>query len=76
MQRRENQMTGLGGFQCDAHGFQVAHFADQHDVRVLSQDCSQLHGESRTDGFVHRNVVHAVDYVLHRIFKCRDVASC
>ena len=37
VQRREHQVAGLGGGDRGGGGLQVAHFADQDDVRVLTQ---------------------------------------
>ena len=33
----ENQVSGLSGFNCNGDGLQVAHLADEHDVRILSK---------------------------------------
>ena len=41
MQRAEHEVTGFGRGQCQADGFEVAHFADEHHVRVLAQGRSQ-----------------------------------
>lgn len=37
MQGGENHVSGLGGFDGDVGGVEVPYFADQDDVRVLSQ---------------------------------------
>jgi len=37
----KTSVAGLGGFERDAHRFEVAHFADQHDVRVFAQGGAQ-----------------------------------
>ena len=41
VQRREDQVAGLGGEQRRLNRFEVAHFADQDDVRVLTQRAAQ-----------------------------------
>src|SRR5207248_7247344 len=41
MQSRENQMAGFSGQQRGGNGFQVAHFADQNHVRILTQRGAQ-----------------------------------
>jgi hypothetical protein len=38
-------VTGLGSRQCRLDGFEVAHFAYQDYIRVLSQGASQRFGE-------------------------------
>ena len=45
VQGREHQVTGLGGGQRHRDGLQVAHLADQDDVRVLPQHVPQGVGE-------------------------------
>ena len=37
MQRAENEVTRGGGGQREFDGFQIAHFADEDDVRVFAQ---------------------------------------
>src|SRR5579862_9981912 len=41
VQGRENQVAGFGGEQSGGNGFQVAHFADQDDVGVLTKGGAQ-----------------------------------
>ena len=40
VQRAEHQVAGFGGGQRQADGFQIAHFADQDDVRIFAQRAS------------------------------------
>ena len=47
MQRAEDQVAGGGGGDGQFDGFQVAHFADENDVRVFAQRAAQ----SRRKGF-------------------------
>ena len=37
VQRAEDEQAGLGGGEGELDRFQVAHFADQHDVGILAQ---------------------------------------
>jgi len=37
VQRAENQMARLGGFESNTNGLDVAHFADQYNIRVFAQ---------------------------------------
>ena len=46
VQRAEHQVAGLGGGERQADGLQVAHFADQDDVRVLAQRRAQRLAEA------------------------------
>ena len=41
VQGGEHEMAGFGGFQGQFDGFQVAHFADENDVRVFAQGAAQ-----------------------------------
>src|ERR1700722_20800044 len=43
-----HQMAGLGSFQGDFNGFAVAHFANENDLRRLTQSGAQ--GESKSRG--------------------------
>src|SRR6202035_747875 len=52
VQRREHQVAGFGGKQRGGNGFQVAHFADQNHVGILTQGGAQGGGEV---GGVHFN---------------------
>jgi hypothetical protein len=47
VQRAEHQVAGFGRRQRQADGFQVAHFADQDDVRVFAQRRAQGVGEGQ-----------------------------
>ncbi len=51
VQRAEHQVAGLGGGQRQPNGLQVAHFADQHDIRVLAQRRTQRFTESEGVAF-------------------------
>lgn len=43
--RAENQMPGLGGFQGDITGFAVSHFAHKNHVRILPQGGPNRHAK-------------------------------
>src|SRR3984957_15586211 len=45
VQGGQHQVAGFGGENRGGNGFQVAHFADQNDVRVLTQSSAQRGGE-------------------------------
>src|SRR5713226_5287345 len=47
MQSRKNQVAGFRGEQRRGNGFQVAHFADQNHIRVLTQGGAQRGGKVR-----------------------------
>jgi hypothetical protein len=50
VQGAEHQVAGFGGGQCQADGFQVAHFAHQDDVRVFTQRRAQRFVEAMRRG--------------------------
>src|SRR5690606_41946909 len=64
MQRGKNQVTGNGGAQTDLRRFLVAHFADQNDVRVVTEDRAQHPAEGKVDFFVDLHLADAGSPVL------------
>ncbi len=46
VQRAEDEQPRLGGGERELDGFQVAHFADEHDVGILAQGGLQARRES------------------------------
>jgi hypothetical protein len=74
VQRAEHEVARLGRLDGDGDGLEVAHLADQHDVRVLAQRRAQRAKlEARrvlTDlALVHQALlvrVHELDRVLDR----------
>jgi hypothetical protein len=50
VQRGERQVARFSDSQCRFNRFEVAHFADQHDVRILTQSGSQRGGKSVSVG--------------------------
>ena len=73
MQGAEHEMAGLGRSERKTDGLEVAHFADQHDVRVLAQRRAQRLAEPERVA-VHLalvdqaalRLVHELDRVLDR----------
>src|SRR3984893_5109876 len=47
VQGGENQVAGFGGQQRGGNGFEVAHFADEDDIGILTQSGAQGGGEVR-----------------------------
>ena len=41
MERSEDQVTGLGGLDGNRHGFEIAHLADEQNVGILTQRCTE-----------------------------------
>src|SRR6202043_4156858 len=58
VQGGENHVAGFGGVQRGADGFNVAHFADQDDVGILTLPSSQ---QWRTGWCVHVNLALVAD---------------
>ncbi len=63
MQRAEHQVAGFGGGERQADGLQVAHFADQHHVRVFAQRRTQRLGEAERVA-MHFALVHEAAFAL------------
>src|SRR3984957_10279390 len=76
VQGGQNQVAGFGGENRGGNGFQVAHFADQNDVRVLTQSSAQRGGERRGVDFdfalVDETLFVAVQ-IFDRVFDGDDV---
>src|SRR5690606_15940741 len=45
VKRRKHQMAGFRGKQCRFYGFEVAHFADENHVRILTERTAKRFGE-------------------------------
>jgi hypothetical protein len=70
MQRREHEVSGLGGGDHRAHRLGIAHLAHHDDVGILPQRVAQRFGEARGVGadFALRDRRHVVgEQELHRI---------
>ena len=76
MQRREDEMAGLGGSQGGLDRREVTHLADQDDIRVLPQDGAQALRVGLRIGadlaLIDDALVRRVD-VLDRILQRDDV---
>ena len=66
-------MAGDRGAHADFGGGLVAHFADQHDVRVLTQGRSQHALEREINLLVHLHLVNAGQTVFNRVFDGDDL---
>src|SRR5581483_9748294 len=76
VQRAEGQVAGFGDAQRRLNRFQIAHFADEHHVRVFAERGAEGLGESLGIG-VHLALVHQAILVLvdelDRVFDGDDV---
>ena len=77
VQRREHQVASLSERQRDRDAVEVAHFAQEHNVRVLTQSAPQTVGEAEHVGahlalVDHRSLV--IVHVLDRVLDREDVA--
>src|SRR6202167_825360 len=67
VQGGQNQVAGFGGQDCGGDGFQVAHFADEDDVRVLTKCGAQRGGEGRGVHF-HFALIDETLFIAVQIF--------
>src|SRR5580658_6189665 len=67
VQRGQNQVAGFGSKNGGGDGFQVAHFADQDDVRVLTKCSAQRGGEGRGVHF-HFALIDEAFFIAVQIF--------
>ena len=76
MERAERQVARFGDLQGRFHRLQVAHLADQHDVRILAQRrperVREAAGVAVDFALVHETVLVLMD-VLDRILDGEDV---
>ncbi len=78
VQRAENQMSCLGGFEGDADGFDIAHFADEHDIGIFAQGGPQRALEAVRVGMNFALVDEAFLVRVHeldRVFNRNDVVG-
>ena len=73
VQRAEHQVAGERGLNGVLGRFQIADFADQHDVRVVPQDAAQRVAERQADLGVHLNLVDPFELILDRVFGGDDL---
>src|SRR5271170_7026040 len=67
VQGGQHQVAGFGCENGGRDGFQVAHFADEDDVRVLAQCCAQRGGEGRGVHF-HLALIDETFFIAVEIF--------
>ncbi len=67
VQRCHRQVAGLGELERGFHGLEVAHFTDQHDVRVFTQGGAQRHRERLRVG-VQLALIDETGLVVVQIF--------
>ena len=71
MKRRKSQVAGLGYAKRGLRSFKVAHFADQHYVRVLAQRRAERVGKRMRIGVNFALVYYAALVrvkILYRVF--------
>ena len=73
VQRAEHQVAGERGLDRVFGRFQIADFADEHDVRVVTQNGAQRGGERQADLRMNLNLVDAVELVFDRVFGRDDL---
>ena len=73
MERSENKVTGCGRGQGQFDRFQVAHFADEQDVRIFAQGSAEGGGKRASMNadfaMLHQAILaamHEFDRVFHR----------
>ena len=74
VQRGEDQVAGERGLDGDFHRLQVANLTHQDHVGVLANDVAQPGGEGEADLRLDRDLVHALQLVLHWILDRDDLA--
>ena len=77
VQRAEDQVAGFGGGDGGGDGRQIAHFADQHDVGVLTQGTAEGLGEDRhvdADLALHDDRFFVGVVIFDGVFHRDDVA--
>ena len=72
VQGAEGQVAGFGDAQRGLDGFQVAHFADQHHVRVFAEGGAQGVGEALGVGVQFALVDQAVLVHVHKFDRVLD----
>ena len=75
MQGREHQRAGQRGFDRDARGLVIAHFADHHHVRVGAQEGAQRHREGQVLRGVDRYLRQCVLGDFNRVFGGPDLGA-
>src|SRR2546428_1782310 len=73
VQGGEDEMAGEGGADADLGGFEVAGFADEDDVGVLTEEGAEGAGEGAADLVLDLDLVDALEVVLDGILGGHDV---
>ena len=76
VQSAENKVTGSGRGQRELDRFQIAHFADQNDVRIFTQCAAQRVGKGAgmdADFAMLNETILTAVYEFDRIFHRDDV---
>ena len=73
VQRAEHQVTGQRRLNGVLGRLQVADFADQHHVRVMTQNGPQRTGERQPDLGMDLNLIDAGQLVFDRVFRGDDL---
>jgi hypothetical protein len=76
VQRAEHEVTGFRRAQGDAHGFAIAHFADQNDLGSLAQRGAQTGSkttEVRAEFALVERGLHVRMHIFDRVFQRDDV---
>ena len=77
MECSENEQAGLGRSQGQRNGFQVAHFANEHDIGVLAQcraDCFRKRARISWHFALGDDALFVVMNELDRFFDRHDVS--
>src|SRR6202789_4453191 len=67
MQRAEGQVAGFGDAQRRFDGFQITHFADQHDIRVFTKSGAQSVCKTLRIGVQLALIDHAIFVHVHKL---------
>ena len=73
VQRAEHQVAGERRLDGVLGRFQIADFADQDDVRVVTQNAPQRWRERQPDLRMHLNLVDAFELIFDRVFGRDDL---
>ena len=73
VQRAEHQVAGERRLNRVLGRFHIANFADEHDVRVVTQNRPQRRGEREPDLRMDLNLVDAFELVFDRVFGRDDL---
>src|SRR5450756_793322 len=75
MQRGQDKVPGQGGFDSDLRRLAITNFANEHNVRVLTQDAAQAVGKRHIGLDIDLHLVDSVHLVLDRVLDRDDVLA-